>query len=124
MYCCTALCGLQVVIRDDLYWERYERAKLTAREAQRKAAKQREEADAAVAGAQAAADGEGHGEWQVRIGCLTGCGQWRGSGAGFISTRRSGWTVLGGHFPKHWWGRNALFQDPRQCMQRVVLQVW
>jgi hypothetical protein len=57
-----------------LYWERYERAKLAAREAQRKAAKQREEADAAMVGAQAGADGEGHGEWQVRLGWLAGLG--------------------------------------------------
>jgi hypothetical protein len=58
----------QDVIRDELYWQAYERAKLAAREAQRRAAKAREDAADALAG-----DG-GEGDWQVRrtggLGCV------------------------------------------------------
>lgn len=55
------------VIRDDLYWERYEQAKLAAHEALRKVAKEREAATAAAAASQAGADmGEAAAEWQVR----------------------------------------------------------
>jgi hypothetical protein len=56
------------VIRDELYWERYEAAKLAARDAQRKVAKQREEAAAAAAAAAAG----GEGEWQVRLCVIWG----------------------------------------------------
>ena len=59
------------VIRDDLYWERYEQAKLAAHDAQRKAAKEREAAAAAAAATHAGADmGEAAAEWQVRAGPL------------------------------------------------------
>lgn len=60
----TCLRVQQDVIRDALYWEAYERAKLAAREAQRRAAKAREDAADALA-----VDG-GEGDWQVGRWCL------------------------------------------------------
>jgi hypothetical protein len=68
------------VIREDLYWEGYERAKMVARDAQRKADKQREDAEAAAAGAHAPAEGE-HADWQVRL--VVGAAQHAASSAGF-----------------------------------------
>lgn len=54
-------------VRDELYWERYEQSKLAAREAQRKAAKEREAAAAAVAAAQGGNEvaGAEAPDWQV-----------------------------------------------------------
>jgi len=56
-------------IRDELYWERYEQSKLAAREAQRKAAKEREAAAAAVAAAQGGNEvaGAEAADWQVGL---------------------------------------------------------
>lgn len=59
----TCLRAQQDVIRDVLYWEAYERAKLAAREAQRRAAKAREDAADTLA-----VDG-GEGDWQVGRWC-------------------------------------------------------